>query len=104
MTANVGEFMGAELCSQRSAASGSVAGQRPSSMETLTGRLSSIKDLGERLPGVCAPVRLEGATLLAVGKISESPRHEKGAGKGEQGKKGKKGKKGKAPMQPIQPV
>ena len=102
--AKVSELMGAELCSQRSAASGSVAGQRPSSLETLAGRLSSIKDLSERLPSVCAPVQLEGVTLLAVGKVSEAPRHEKGAGKGEQGKKGKKGKKGKAPLQPIQPV
>ena len=92
--AYVSELMGADLCSQRRAASGSVLGQRLSSMETLTGRLSSIKDLGERLPDVCAPVRLEGVTLLAIGKISESPRNEKGAGKGEKGKKRQAGQEG----------
>jgi protein-arginine kinase activator protein McsA len=108
---NISTLMGAEPCSHRVAESGgNVAGIRHSSMETSQGELSSIENLAGRLPQVCLPVRLEGATLLSIGKVSDPPNNDKGKGQGKgQGEKGKKSKKGKKGMietgtQKMQPV
>ena len=110
---HISTLMGAEPCSHRAATSGAtVAGQRLSSIETSKGQLSSIEHLVGHLPQSCLPVRLEGVTLLSIGKVSDGPNNGKGKGQGkgqsEKGKRGKKGKKGKgmieAGNQKIQPV
>ena len=112
---HISTLMGAEPCSHRVAKSGgTVAGQRHSSMETSKGQLSSIEHLAGHLPQACLLVRLEGVTLLSIGKVSERLLllNDKGKGQGkgqsEKGKKGKKGNKGKgmieAGTQKIQPV
>jgi len=102
-----------EPCSHRVAESGgTVEGQRHSSMETSKGELSSIEHLAEHLPKACRLVRLEGVTLLSIGKVSDAPNNGQGKGQGkgqsQKGKTGKKGKKGKgmidAGTQKIQPV
>ena len=98
--------MDAEPCSHRAAKSGgTVAGQRHSSMDTSKGQLSSIEHLVRHIPQACVLVRLEGVTVLSIGKVSDPPNNDKGKG---QGKKGKKGKKGKGAIdagnQKIQPV
>ena len=89
--------MGAQPCSHRVAKSGgTVAGQRHSSMETSQGQLSSIEHLAGHLPQACLLVRLEGVTLLSIGKVSDLPNNHKGTGHGKgQGQKGNTGKKGK---------
>ena len=77
-------------------------------MEASKGELSSIENLAGRLPQACPPVRLEGVTMLSIGKVSDPPNNDKGKGQGKGQGKGKKGKKGKgmieAGTQKIQPV
>ena len=86
----------------------SVVGRRPSAKGALKGELMSIENLIARFPQVCSPVRLEGVTLLSIGKVSEPPYTDKGKGPGKGQSKGKKGKKGKgrleAGTQIVQPV
>ena len=86
----------------------SVAGRRPSAKGSSKGELSSIENLFARFPQACSPVRLEGVTLLSIGKVSEPPYTDKGKGPGKGQGKGKKGKKGKnrleAGNQRVQPV
>ena len=83
--------MGAEPCSHRVAESGgTVAGQRHSSMETSKGELSSIEHLAGHLPKACLLVRLEGVTLLSIGKVSDAPNNGQGKGQGKgQSEKGR---------------
>ena len=51
----------------------SVVGRRPSAKGALKGELISIENLFARFPQVSSPVRLEGVTLLSIGKVSEPP-------------------------------
>ena len=86
----------------------SVAGRRPSAKGSSKGGFSSIENLFARFPQACSPVRLEGVTLLSIGKVSEPPYTDKGKGPGKGQGKGKKGKKGKGRLeagnQRVQPV
>ena len=66
---HISTLMGAEPCSHRAAVSGGTdAGRRHSAMDSSKGELSSIEYLVGRSPRACLPVRLEGVTLLSIGK------------------------------------
>ena len=71
--ADISALVGADQCSHRVAESGGIdAGRRHSPMDFSQGELSSIEVLVGRCPPECLPVRLEGVTLLAIGKVSDS--------------------------------
>ena len=92
---HISTLMGAEPCSHRVAVSGGTdAGRRHSAMDSSKGELSSIEYLVGRSPRACLPVRLEGVTLLSIGKVWDPPFNNQWPGQGKGRGKGKKGKKG----------
>ena len=86
---------------------GTVAGRRHSVMVAQHGELSCIEYLVVPCRQARSPVRLEGVTLLAIGKLSHPLLRVKGKGQGSCRGKGK-GKRGKgrieASTQQVQPV
>ena len=82
---------------ERDAGSGGIdAGRRHSAMDASRGELSSIEYLLGRCPPPRSPVRLEGVTLLSIGKVSGPTYNDRGKEQGMGRGKGKPGKKGKS--------
>ena len=76
---DISALVGADPCSYRVAESGSIdAGRRHSGMVAWQGELSFIEYLVGRVPSACSPVRLEGVTLLSIGKVSRSQYNDQG--------------------------
>ena len=101
---DISALVGAEPCPYRVAESGSIdAGRSHSGMVAWQGELSFIDRLVGRVPSACSPVRLEGVTLLSIGKVSvQGMLPGKGQGKGKKGKRGQG--RSEAGTQNVQPV